>query len=568
MTTIVTRAAKGSPLSWVEADANFTNLNTDKLEVSVIADYETSAHAASTYLPITTAASTYLTQTDASTLYRTKASLSANTGSTLVGFKSPETSSVARTVQAKLQERVSVLDFGAVGDGDADDTASFVNALASIPYGGTLHIPSGNYKLTDELVLQAGVTIIGEGAADNKYGAPPAYASSPTYLWQATPGKSIFLIGGGLSSITIKNLAMGAAKVPVAEMAPVTDGRYGIKCEGSYPQHSWMLRFEDLLFYNLERGLSIVDPYAQTNPAPHTYDWNCCPILMTSCRFLYPKYGIYIDTNNCDFCTFIGCGFSVPSNGAGVYLKATGYLRFINCAGGGASVSNNVFFHIEADGVGSMDNITLEGCQAETLTQFIRMSQTGSNIYRFMLTCRDCIAEMGADVYLAGNVHFISEGCRWLIGIYVDSANVRISSYDDYFGPGNAFWMLNGIEQSDAFINFRAGPSAPSGLSGIIYDNGYSVIRSTAPPVAGKHKVGDRVLNLASVVGSPEGWQCISDGVPGTWAAFGQLGYRMQAGSPINVVTPIFAGEELYDSTNLKWYKSRDLDGSHWQALN
>ncbi len=32
MSTIVTRAGKGSPLTWAEADANFTNLNTDKVE--------------------------------------------------------------------------------------------------------------------------------------------------------------------------------------------------------------------------------------------------------------------------------------------------------------------------------------------------------------------------------------------------------------------------------------------------------------------------------------------------------------------------------------------------------
>jgi len=36
MTTIVTRQGKGSPLSWVEADANFTNLNTDKIESTAI----------------------------------------------------------------------------------------------------------------------------------------------------------------------------------------------------------------------------------------------------------------------------------------------------------------------------------------------------------------------------------------------------------------------------------------------------------------------------------------------------------------------------------------------------
>jgi hypothetical protein len=66
MTTIVTRAVKGSPLSWSEADANFVNLsdtidtnyttlNTNKLEVTTAAStYETQSHASSTYAPIST----------------------------------------------------------------------------------------------------------------------------------------------------------------------------------------------------------------------------------------------------------------------------------------------------------------------------------------------------------------------------------------------------------------------------------------------------------------------------------------------------------------------------------
>jgi len=36
MSTIVTRTGKGSSLTWAEADANFTNLNTDKIQVSTI----------------------------------------------------------------------------------------------------------------------------------------------------------------------------------------------------------------------------------------------------------------------------------------------------------------------------------------------------------------------------------------------------------------------------------------------------------------------------------------------------------------------------------------------------
>ena len=34
MSTIVTRSGKGSPLTNTEVDANFTNLNTDKAELS------------------------------------------------------------------------------------------------------------------------------------------------------------------------------------------------------------------------------------------------------------------------------------------------------------------------------------------------------------------------------------------------------------------------------------------------------------------------------------------------------------------------------------------------------
>jgi hypothetical protein len=72
MTTIVTRTGKGSPLTWAEADANFTNLNTNKLEVTTAAStYLTQATATSTYLPITTATATYLPITTAAATYTT-----------------------------------------------------------------------------------------------------------------------------------------------------------------------------------------------------------------------------------------------------------------------------------------------------------------------------------------------------------------------------------------------------------------------------------------------------------------------------------------------------------------
>lgn len=46
MSTIVTRAGKGSPLTHNEVDANFTNLNADKLEAADVADLATGAASA------------------------------------------------------------------------------------------------------------------------------------------------------------------------------------------------------------------------------------------------------------------------------------------------------------------------------------------------------------------------------------------------------------------------------------------------------------------------------------------------------------------------------------------
>lgn len=43
MATIVTRSGKGSPLTNTEVDANFTNLNNDKLETSAAYSHPTTA---------------------------------------------------------------------------------------------------------------------------------------------------------------------------------------------------------------------------------------------------------------------------------------------------------------------------------------------------------------------------------------------------------------------------------------------------------------------------------------------------------------------------------------------
>lgn len=58
------------------------------------------------------------------------AQLLSSVGASIVGFIQAGTGAVARTVQSKLRESVSVMDFGAKGDGVTDDSPAFTAALA------------------------------------------------------------------------------------------------------------------------------------------------------------------------------------------------------------------------------------------------------------------------------------------------------------------------------------------------------------------------------------------------------------------------------------------------------
>jgi hypothetical protein len=81
---------------------------------------------------------------DALDLRADLASTTIGKGAALVGFKQAGTGSVDRTAQDKMRETVSVKDFGAVGNGVADDTTSFSNAFST---GKRVYAPAGTYLL-------------------------------------------------------------------------------------------------------------------------------------------------------------------------------------------------------------------------------------------------------------------------------------------------------------------------------------------------------------------------------------------------------------------------------------
>ena len=69
------------------------------------------------------------------------------------------TGAVATTVQSKLRESVSVKDFGAKGDGTADDTAAIQAALNA---SNNVYMPTGNYRITATITMPNGSSLWGD----------------------------------------------------------------------------------------------------------------------------------------------------------------------------------------------------------------------------------------------------------------------------------------------------------------------------------------------------------------------------------------------------------------------
>ena len=90
-----------------------------------------------------------------------------------VSFTQSGTGAVARTVDSKLKDTVSVKDFGAVADGvfasgaGTDNTAAFqaaINSLINPSLGAkSLYIPAGVYKLSTQITIPSGISVFGDG---------------------------------------------------------------------------------------------------------------------------------------------------------------------------------------------------------------------------------------------------------------------------------------------------------------------------------------------------------------------------------------------------------------------
>lgn len=257
--------------------------------------------------------------------------LAASSGASLVGFLPAGTGAVARTVQDKLREIVSVKDFGAVGDGVTDDRAAiqacedYLNARG----GGTMLLPDGTY-----IIGGSGVSINGR-----EYGL--LLKSNVTWRGQSKYGATLKCKAG--ADIDLINTDRTAAQSNIGLYDLTLDGNEGN--QGAAPANGFNLWAFEITGFELKNIHS-------KNPA---------------------SWGLRVE--QCDGVQYDGitCGHSAETNADGIHFVDT-----INVTGGSIKIytEGDDGFIIEAL---SRDvyNYSLDGILVECPTSAIASGKRG-----------------------------------------------------------------------------------------------------------------------------------------------------------------------------------------------
>jgi Pectate lyase superfamily protein len=196
-------------------------------------------------------------------------------GDALVGFRQSNvsgnlTNAVGKTVHQKLQEIVSVKDFGAVGNGTTDDTTAIQNcANYCVANAGILYLPVGVYKITS--AIDCGASIRGDGpnvSIIKNYGTGDGLDISQANYYSTFENFSVDGSGNASSKNGISMFRAGATtgnNVAYSHFFNVYS--YNNGGDGFYHRQAWATRYlQCKAHYNGGLGYNLY--YYSTGPTP------------------------------------------------------------------------------------------------------------------------------------------------------------------------------------------------------------------------------------------------------------------------------------------------------------
>lgn len=459
-------------------------------------------------------------------------------------YDPPFTGAVSTTVEAKLAEEVSVMDFGAVGDGVANDTAAFNNALAylrSLANGGTLNIPDpiNFYAVTSvnctNFSFNGGkfIAIKGQNHQTTRiYGTQNSAA-----VWDCT----------GTSNMTMSNLWLG------------TDPNVAAQCGLLLARSTTETQANGNIFYNV---------FIQGNFEKAAF----ISIGAEGSRWFAPSFrNPYPLASPYKHCTF----YTADQNGIGA---SSLYQTIYAGAAISPSTDNAMFkpmFLAEnfVAGGNNVDNVVFEGSGQWAFYSALCLAQGDTNNH--MVTY---VADATSNIF-NGSIHwydplfesasFIAHRLKGYSDVSVEARFIGIRQYNGYmntFAAFSSYSLVVGVAINRPynlvncdFVKTRNNPGQGAIVSAdaitggtydgtnlrvLVTDTGYTQdaeftrfqpdsrfgaqqfgvpiqTAGTVPPATGYYPKNSICWNENPAESGYLGWVCTASGSPGTWRSFG-----------------------------------------------
>lgn len=264
-------------------------------------------------------------------------------------FQQTGIGAVNQSIDIKLLERMSTIDFGVVGDGATDDTAAMQIAIdASVVAGKILFIPAGTYKITSTLTLPQYARLEGENTNMSTTGGSKISfePSSLDNLFEPTAAtafqvgfslENLYIVGNSASAAGNSGTCINCIDITKSTFKnlQITNFRTGIRCEATINNRFEFLQIVNCYLYCIY--------YTGDNAT--TDVWEQCYIANAPIGVQTNGVSIGIRFNNCIF-------ESLTTYGVNLVKDLYGWA-FVNCYAEdtpSANVATNAMFRVGFDG--------------------------------------------------------------------------------------------------------------------------------------------------------------------------------------------------------------------------
>ena len=446
--------------------------------------------------------------------------LANDDGSDWIGFQPDGTGAVARSVQDKLRDEVSVKDFGATGDGVTDDTAAIQAAIDNAVANdiALVRVPSGTYNITEPIRLYTGVSFIGDNAATSIISKSTSTTGTGSNTARGGTITDSYAYDDIIQLIHEDNQYTYNV---IIKGLRLTKTSYGPSSHGIYYPRAAYLTIEDVHILNVQYGTFTYDTFVSS--VKNTQ------VQAVAYGFTHANDGSGLGsgtTANFQNCA-VNFDNTVVQPSIGFNLVTLTYSNVISCGvDNGNRADNNaiVAYYLE-----SSNTISVSGCGCENSKG--RMIYIGSGSATF--TNLRTIAITGASTGTNSTVWCETNSVLTLIDCNFEPLVSAGTQYNWTVQTGGQVLEVNpqaSPSGGNTFISYTSGGAkttiTPTSTIKITSNGSYTYQAYpilAAAPTSGTWALGDIVYNSSPTSGGYVGWICTVAGTPGTWKTFGAI---------------------------------------------